>query len=251
MTGLLLVLLLIAVGVIFYLLKNGGFSSRDEINRLKCENEMLDERLRRMNEKYESLTKVAEPVYRRMSDVRDKIPDFKSVSTLEDRVGLLQNFWNDYYNGEQLFKSKASDEFFRELFLKLTAWELIKEMQDRVTSPFYALLNEEEPDAMLIRERLVKMALQMFDVVSAFQSPNQRKKEQGLNIGVVKGTFTEADAFDRAKIITGLEEETPRWIRNFARGVQGLGLDDRRIILSGYKFPPKSVSHNESQNEND
>ena len=104
---------------------------------------------------------------------------------------------------------------------------------------------------MLIRERLVKMALQMFDVVSAFQSPNQRKKEQGLNIGVVKGTFTEADAFDRAKIITGLEEETPRWIRNFARGVQGLGLDDRRIILSGYKFPPKSVSHNESQNEND
>ena len=235
----LLVLLLIAVCFIVFLLKNGGLSSRDIIKRLTEEKKLLAEQLQSEKKKYGKLRSAAQEVSNLIGDIRRKIPDFTTVSTLEEKVGLLQNYWNDYYDGEQLFKSTASDRFYRELYLKLKAWELVSELQNKVTTPFYEMLNEEQTDALLVRERFVKMSIQLFDGISAFQSPNQRKKEQGLNIGIFRGTMTEEQALENAKIITDLEVETPLWIRNWAKGLQGMDLEDRNIIVSGYKFPVK------------
>ena len=241
----LLVLLLIAVGFIVFLLKNGGLSSRDTIKRLTEENKRLVDQLQSEQKKYEQLKSAAQAVSNFIGDIKRKIPDFTTVSTLEEKVGLLQNYWNDYYDGEQLFRSTASDKVFRELYLKLKAWELVSELQDKVTTPFYKMLNEEQEDELYIRERFVKMAIQLFDAVSAFQSPNQRKKEQGLNIGIVKGIQTEEQAFESAKVITDLEVETPLWVRNWLKGLQNLNMEGRNIIISGYKYPAKKETTND------
>lgn len=245
MSILLLVLLLIAVGFIIYLLKNGGLSSRETIKKLTEENKRLADQLQSEQKKYEQLRSAAQAVSNFIGDIKRKIPDFTTVSTLEEKVGLLQNYWNDYYDGEQLFKSTASDKVFRELYLKLKAWELVSELQDKVTTPFYKMLNEEQEDELYIRERFLKMAMQLFDAVSAFQSPNQRKKEQGLNIGIIKGIQTEEEAFESAKVITDLEVETPLWVRNWLKGLQNLDMEDRNIIISGYKYPAKKETTND------
>jgi hypothetical protein len=240
MSILLLVLLLIAVGFIVFLLKNGGLSSRETIKILTEENRRLADQLQSEQRRYEQLRSAAQAVSNFIGDIKRRIPDFTTVSTLEDKVGLLQNYWNDYYDGEQLFRSTASDRFLRELYLKLKAWELVSELQNKVTTPFFEMLNEEQTDTLLVRERFIKMSMQLFDAISAFQSPNQRKREQGLNIGVFRGTMTEEQAFENAKVITDLEVETPLWIRNWARGLQGINLEDRNIIISGYKFPARN-----------
>lgn len=211
---------------------------KEVVLQLKEKNEEQRVQLEQLNKNLNDLKKAAKAVSDLQQKIKDGIPDFSSLISLEKRVQLMEIFWNTYYDNVQFIKvhSPKSDVFFRDLYRAVKAIDTIKELQEKVTTPFYGAMDQEALDAVYVREKLLKMAMQMYDVISSFQSPNQRKSEQGLNIGIVKGEKTEEEALKEAKIITDLEVETPRWIRSMAFGVKGIGVDDKGIIFSGYKL---------------
>lgn len=175
-------------------------------------------------------------------DMKSKKPIFKKDVSLVENLDRLHAFWVDFFANEQFFKNDNpnSDQFFVDLYRKLKAADEIKLLQDRVTTPYYERLAKGHITAVESRKLTIKMAMELYDVISSFQSFNQRKQEQGLNIGIVKGTINTDEALSRAKIITDLEIETPLWVRNMALGLKDIGLEDENLILSGYKFPNKN-----------
>ncbi|MDH6341910.1 phage shock protein A [Parabacteroides sp. PFB2-12] len=239
-----LIILGIALGFglgIFAWGKMGGAKLKEDVVRLRKEKKELEVHYQEQKTKLSNLSKAAKAVSDLQKAIKNGIPDFSSESSEEKRLYLMENFWNAYYNGEQFIKERSpeSDRFFRDLYRALKATETLKELQEKVTTPFYEAMDQASLDAEGVREKLLKMAMQMYDVVSSFQSVNMRKIEQGLNIGIVKGDKTEEQALEEAKIITDIEQETPRWIRSIASGVKGIGVEDKGIIISGYKLAPQ------------
>lgn len=228
---LLLLLLLISVGFNVVLLIQSK-----KLLKIKKDKESGQEDLKKCQDDLKKCQEESGKLLVILKEINTSIPKFGGNEKFNDEVELLQMFLSGSYGGKKAFWSDESNKFFKELRKRLEAWDLVMELQEKVTTPFYRMLNDQQNDVLLIREQFIKMSMQLFDAVSEFKSPN-RRLEQELNINVFKGSMTEDEAFNEAKIITNLEVETPLWVRNWVNGLQNIGMEDRNIIVSGYKFP--------------
>lgn len=233
------VLILIALGIVlfFYLQDRNNKVRNKVVQRLKAENQELKQRLAETENNLKELKEAALPVVNRLEEIKRKIPDFSVATTCSEKCDSLNLFWNDYYGSEQFFKerSKGSEEFFREMQRAITAKEIIRELQLKVTTPFYETMDQEDLSVEEVRACILKMAMQLYDMISTYQSVNKRN-EQRLNISIVKNEKSEEEAFNEAKQISDFETETPRWIRRIASGLKNMGIEDRKVIISGYRL---------------
>lgn len=233
-----IVLILIALGIVLFFYLQSRDRIRDKVvQQLKAENQKLKQQLAETLNSLKELKNAALPVVNRLEEIKRKIPDFSVATTCSEKCDYLNLFWNDYYGSEQFFKerSKGSDELFRELQRAITAGEIIRELQQKVTTPFYETMDQEDLSVEEVRACILKMAMQLYDVISTYQSVNKRN-EQRLNISIVKNEKSEEEAFNEAKQISDFETETPRWIRRIASGLKNMGIEDKKVIISGYRL---------------
>lgn len=250
-----LAILVVSVCYIFILKKKLEGMSSDEFARLQNQNEKLTQSLEVLNTDYNILRdKAAQLMYLR-DDLVNKMPDLTS-GTNDQKLDQLLTFWTNYFGDEKFFLKKCPDgeQFFKDLRNDLEDTKHIELMQKRVTEPFFKKLSQSILEPVEVREMVVKMAMMLYDTVS-FTSPNSRPIEQGLNKSVVlrEEEISEeeaiSNAYDKAKVISDLEVETALWVRNLANGLRGLGLDNKKLILSGYKFAPQPVGSKEQTQE--
>lgn len=236
-------ILIVALGISIYkiyTLKSGavGVEPEDDYEDLKRKYSDLEAR-------YNELRAAATKVNNLHKDIRNGVPRFSSKDSLINRVNQLKEFWLGYYGaGEQFFKinsdgdadSVESEEFFRDVMRKLKAAELITQLQNNVTQPFIDRMDSDKAlEPITARTLLIKMGLQLFDAVSSFQSPNKRKGQE-INVAITKQEIAEREALEMAQTISEYETDSPLFIRNIASGLTNIGVEDKGIIIAGYKF---------------
>ena len=243
-----LIIALVACVAYIFKLKTGGVSCLEA--ELQARIKTLEEEYEVLKQKYAILHSAATNVNDANKRVREAIPLFSPDRSLVDRVQSLKEFWlGDYGVDGKLFKRLSqegddtkqwSEDFFYDVTRKLRAAEAMSQMQERVTRPFLKSMEEQGViSARVSRECMVKMAMQLFDMVSSFQSPNKRSGQE-LNVGIVSGNLSETEALNKARIITEFEVDTPLYIRNIAEALKGVDIDKGTIIISGYRFPQHS-----------
>lgn len=235
--------LILALGLSLYKI----YTIKPETEGGELENEYSDlkRKFADLEARYNELKSAATKVNNLHKDIRGGIPRFSSQDSLINRVKQLKEFWLGYYGaGEQFFKINSdggtdcveTEEFFRDVMRKLKAAELISQLQCNVTQPFIDRMDSDEAlDPIMARTLLIKMGLQLFDAVSSFQSPNKRKGQE-INVAIAKHEINEREALDIAQTISEYETDSPLFIRNIALGLTNIEVEDRGIIIAGYKF---------------
>lgn len=135
--------------------------------------------------------------------------------------------------------TEGKDNYFERQRIGTESYNLIMKLQDYMNEVQMDLqrqeppLNEEQKKSNLAS--LLNLSMISFDCITSFYSINARE-EQKLNKSVLYGNLNRTEAISKAKQMTNISTETPKWIRVLKESVEELDIKHFDIIFSGYKL---------------
>lgn len=141
------------------------------------------------------------------------VPDMPDSLSLNDRIGILNNYFSDDITGKQ---SNGYKRLFAELEDAATTKATLKAIGEHTTKPMVdemktATLPLDEETKKHLKGKLMRLALIAIDCTCGFQSG--LKDSGSLATKVASGEITEAQAIGQAKEANENVHETPKDIR--------------------------------------
>lgn len=242
----LILLVVILVVVIIYLLtsylpqeiaKNRQVlpASRTQVavlmGQLDEANSKLDDKEKKINEYERKIEEFLEILKMRPSF--DKATDSQNNQDVENFIRTILREYPKNVNQDNLMK------YFNRQRTGIESYELIMKLQSYMDGVQRNLQTQNTTITPEQRKSnlalLLDMAMISFDCIMSFHSINA-KEEQNLNIKVLNGTMTKAEAIANAKQITNIASETPVWLRVLKGTLEEYDIKDYDIIFSGYKL---------------
>lgn len=177
---------------------------------------------------------------RQFSELIDNIPDYTLKQSYEERISTLSDFMNRFvlqYSTQE--NQNAYRQFSRGLLAGAEAYSTILKLRETMYQLQQQLQTQENPGSEQCRKNLdmlLNVSMIAFDVITtAFANPNSRE-EQKLNKLLLTKEITREEALQKAKVMTSISTETPKWIRAIKDTLLLYGVKHSEVIFSGYKL---------------
>ena len=171
--------------------------------------------------------------------ILDLKPNF-NMSTDAENNEAAENFIKcvieKYPKGASI---EGMKEYFDRQRTGIEAYRIIKLLQTYMNNVQMELQRQDTPlDDECKKANLISildMAMVAFDYITPFHNINARE-EQKLNQKILEGLLSRNEALSQAKQITKISTETPKWLRVIKESVEYAGINEPKIIFSGYKL---------------
>lgn len=242
----LILLVIILIGVIIYLYESYLPRKIAEHSQMpttsKTQVAIIMEQLDELNDKLDQKEKLIDEYESKIEEFLeilktrpsfDKPTDSQNNQDVETFIRTILQMYPNNVNQSNLVnyfnRQKAGINSY-ELIIKLQSF--MNDVQINLQTQDPAMTPEQRKSNLAL---LLDMAMVSFDCITSFHSINARD-EQKLNIMVLDGIMTKAEAIANAKQMTNISTETPKWIRVLKGSLEEYGIQDYNIIFSGYKL---------------
>ena len=218
--------------------KQAGQSANIQVPETSCEQEeQIREMKKQLNEKDKKIEE-----YRKITSEFVELIKLKPTFTKDTDVEngeALEEFISKYLG---IYSSDVDTRSMNAYFMRqrkgLEAYEILRRLKGYMFEMQTELQNQTPPITDIYEKRknlaiLLNMGMVAYDYVTTFNTINVRD-EQNLNKMIMDKTLTIEQALPKARQMTNVTTETPRWIIVIKDSVEWTGV--MGVIYSGYKL---------------
>lgn len=174
------------------------------------------------------------------SELIDNIPDYTGKQSYEEKIHKMNCFMNRYvlsYSTEE--NKKAYAQFVNGLLAGAEAFTIILKLREMMNQMQQELQKQENPNSEQCRKNmdmLLNISMMSFDMVTTAFGNHNSREEQKLNKLLLTREITREEALQKAKVMTSISTETPKWMRAIKDTLTSYGIRRSDVIFSGYKL---------------